>query len=99
MADTQECARGSPVGPVKKACIPLLMQALDAYTQIKFQSCYYPLIIARDFGTLFLWVVQEGVLCERCVACTDWRGRAWNFLNWAFGGTSHHDAKILRSWK
>ena len=56
-------------GPVKKECVPLLIQALDAYTQIKFQSYYCPLIIARDFGTLFLWVVQEGVLCERCVAC------------------------------
>ena len=88
-----------PSWPSEEGMCTLLIQALDAYTQIKFQSCYCPLIIARDFGTLFLWVVQEGVLCERCVACTDWCDRDWNFLNWAFEGTSHHDAKILRSWK
>src|SRR5271170_4820300 len=50
----KECARGSLVGLVKKACV-LLIQALDAYTQTKFQSYCCPLIIARDFGTLFLW--------------------------------------------
>jgi hypothetical protein len=43
-----------PVCPVKKVCVLLLIQALDAYMQIKFQSYYCPLVIARDFGTLFL---------------------------------------------
>jgi hypothetical protein len=43
-----------PVCPVKKVCVLLLIQALHAYMQIKFQSYYCLLIIARDFGTLFL---------------------------------------------
>ena len=101
IADTQEGASG-PIGPVKKACVLLSIQALYTRKQIKFQTYYYLLIIARDFGTLFLWVAHKRVLHERHVALslpqamvTYQRGRdyKYKFLNWTFGVQSHHGTK------